>query len=298
MKKFYFFKVVRETNAQNQLRTVAYPLPGQVTNRYYSASSNVPVHEDIKVQFCSTENHKVVQLSAGVIIGVMLESNRARDLFLATYSRNGNNFYRIDNEVRYVEDPQLGRPCPDFITPADEEMMTAYRALVPAGAPGETAATQAQAATAPSAPTYTPQPEPAATAHGTGSQPAAVLEQPNDELERIEDILSQRYSGNILEQLLQISQLRDRMRLGVAKFTFFKQNGQERVAYGTRRSNLIPGERRESNRHSDGAHFYYFDIQRQDWRNFCVEDFKNLELNFLATEPNGIEAIRQIPVEE
>ena len=94
-----------------------------------------------------------------------------------------------------------------------------------------------------------------------------------------------------LNKTLQISKLMDRMQHGVAKFSFFKQNGDYREAYGTRNPDIIDtfGTQESHGGVSvpDGEHFHYFDIGRRAWRCFCVQDFDNLEEDFLVLTPDN-----------
>ncbi len=79
-----------------------------------------------------------------------------------------------------------------------------------------------------------------------------------------------------------ISLLLDLMAMGGVRFTYNKQNGDERQAFGTLREDVIRevnpnafdnARGREESSNDDGAHVVYFDLQKRDWRSFCTEDF-------------------------
>ena len=72
------------------------------------------------------------------------------------------------------------------------------------------------------------------------------------------------------------------MAMGGVRFTYNKQNGDERQAFGTLREDVIRevnpnafdnARGREESSNDDGAHVVYFDLQKRDWRSFCTEDF-------------------------
>ena len=163
-------------------------------------------------------------------------------------------------------------------------MMQAYRALTDANQPQATPAASG-AATAPTRSTH------------TDNTVEVVLEEPTDELSRIEETLMEyETERDALDDLLTISIIRDRLRAGIGKFTFQKQNGDTRVAYGTRRGSIIERSTggdigREGRSHSDGRHFAYFDIQRNDWRCFCVEDIMSVDTDFFTDVPALVPAM-------
>lgn len=271
--KYYFFKTCAETNAQGETWKVAHALPGQTTKQYYG-SDPIPVDTTFKVQFVQAQNTKIVRLPLNTVVGVAVTGPRNRSGFLQTYNRGPVQFYRINDEVFFVEnadDPghaDFGRAS---INTAPAEMMNAYYALVGRAVP-QSASSQGQAVDITSAVAST------TVEAEIPDDDANVLGQIPDELSRVEDHLSHNVDGGeipILKRLLQVSVIRDGMRKGIMMFAFTKQNGEYRIAYGTRSEAVVrrvSDSPNDGSRHaSDGNHFTYFDIQRKAWRQFCTE---------------------------
>ena len=271
MVKYYFFQVCRETNAQGENRTVLHSLEGQTT---YEDRSNpdAPIIRALKVQLCNPENSKAVRLPVGAIVGVMHEGCDAKQCKLTKYSRNGVYFYRTEKEIFLVSfDSEENY---DFIQRAPEAMLLAYSDLRGHNnGSNETAEQGAQE-----------------SASDSEIQIAPQMRVDWAELDAIENhLLSETNGRDALNKLLMISQIRDRMRGGVAKFSFTKTNGDVRIAYGTRNRDLITrllghndtDERGRDNH--DGAHFHYFDVQKRAWRCFCTEEILNVNLTIHIT---------------
>ena len=289
MRKFYFFELKSERNAQGEYWKVLHALPGQTT--YLNCRErNAPVDPALKVQVTRDENHYVVGFAPGAIFAVCYESSYDSDLRLPVYSRNGVQFYRTEGRL-YAVNGVIGnesREIPQHVADAWNEFHRPETAApAPASSPAERPAPEAPSAPSPSSASGTPAPE---------------VSVPGNELNLIEDALrsSGRFSGEsaVLTQLLLISRLRDRMRSGVVRFVFIKQNGDMRQAVGTRNRDCIesvsysgaPGGSRGTG--NDGAHFCYFDIEKSDWRCFCVEDLRSANLSEVIVDPDEIRAIR------
>lgn len=299
MKQYYFFAVALERNNSGQNRTVLYPLTNQTT--YFNRQVREhPVNPDYRVQVNLAENSKVVRLRPLTVIGVCHEGFNAKECRLPEYSRNDVKFYRTNAEVFMVCDPESSDPhngqvlrVPNLRV-ADNEMMDAYRSSTATDWPQNDAAAHGGEASRENVRTGSP----AATATTSTAQALPALTIDPRELERIENYLRDNMDErNALLKLLVISQIRDRMRLGVCKFVFRKQNGEVRTAYGTRNSaamqvagaNLSSSENRAAQ--SDGAHFCYFDAQKRGWRSFCVEDIMSVCTDVLITSLDDVRAL-------
>lgn len=290
MVKYYFFRVCREVNAQRQRRTVLHPLPGQTT---YDTARNPdsPIDTSYKVQLSNSENGKVVRLPSGTVVGVAHEGALRREVKLNVYSRNDQKFYRTEREVFLVD----GLALTSNIRTADDcnGMLEAYRRLIDRDGDSETS---------PSEPEHTVRQQ-AEPAGGQDDVPTTnVTRIDTVELDSIESSLLDSCSErDALGKLLVISQIRDRMRVGVTKFSYTKQNGEHRVAYGTRCARIIGqlgGELHEEHQPSshDGAHYHYFDVQRCAWRNFCTEDVQGVSSDMPITSMTTIREIAARPV--
>ena len=263
MTKFYFFRSVRE-NGFVKLRA----LPGQTT--YYGyRDQNHPVDTDLNVQ-CTTEaRHLQCSYGEGYIFAAKVEGAIPRDTKLSLYSRNGTQFYRLDAMTWPVWN--MTRDCPmDYRDRNDEppaDIVEAFNNL---------------RNTQGSRPLSPAQPQPAVTSAENGT----LLRLANLGEDEINAMAAYVATDRPLKPtLLKLSRLRDLMAAGVAKFEFVKQNGDRRTAYGTRRPDIIarcPNADGDADRTQDGAHFNYYDMQRRDWRCFCVHDFVDVDLDFLA----------------
>ena len=310
MVNYYFFKTTREENASRQTRRVAKPIPGQFT--YFSARENhVPLDTNLKVQFSLQENTKVVHLPSGMIIGVAIEGDSMRTATLRLRQRNDMHFYATgDVEVFLVDGPAGYRNYDNVMRLASGEMESAYMELMGRNQNNAAGVVQNESATA------APQQSVEAlaventdtvhsgTAHADADAVQACIEMRinQTELQSIEDhIFSETgHQRETLGKLLIISQIRDRARIGVVKFSYEKQDGEIRVAYGTRNSSIISalaGDALDSGRNSngpDGEHFSYFDVQRRAWRCFCTENVQSVSRDFLMTDISEINNLGQV----
>ena len=288
MKKYYFFKVELRQNIQGELRKTVLPLPGQTT--YVTLSDrNHPVDTNLKVQLALRQNTLVCALPGieDVVLGVCHEGNREKELRLIQQSRmlpvsNEENaplqrvyFYRTEAQVFLVKRPAWFLDQEVAMPLADDDMFRAYEALTSARPDTEV---PQQTATASNDET----PAEAEAESASAFDPTAFA--PDSEIGMVED---HRRLGcqetTAMTCALYISRLRDRMRAGVVAFSYMKQNGSLRKAYGTRNPDIIrlchgntDLAARRPDASNDGGHFHYFDIQQGDWRCFCTEDFQSI----------------------
>lgn len=281
MQKFYFFYTLRERNAQGEFWMVVKPFAGQTT---YENNREVDVRADLKVQLPVGENRKAVRLPAGSILGVKYTGSSKSSVALTLRRRGEVYYYRTDQELFLVSvEGALG--APNLIQRADDEMIGAFRELT-----GRSVNEQSTPHNEES--TLRNEESPAATTSAT-STAADGAGNDDDEIAdvvrtRVDNFALRNIEGHLsdcnderetLAKLLLISKINDRCRCGVAKFSFRKQNGDVRIAYGTRNAEVIAmfqqdggGNEEERRNNGDGGHFHYFDIQRQAWRCFCTED--------------------------
>lgn len=288
MQKFYFFATTRERNAQGEYWTLLKPLSGQTT---FQGNEEVPVNENLKVQVPATENRKVVRIPTGAIVGVKYTGNTHYRISLPLRRRGETNYYRTEQELFLVRClGTLGNP--DIISQADDEMMQAFHQL---------RNHEAQDSTTPATSTESAESaSPASTAEPAGQTATEIPLTPQTRVDNIEIRAIENFLLNTLDEraailkLLTVSRIKDRMRAGVAKFSFVKQNGDVRIAYGTRNpallslfsTNTVDGHLGEP----DGNHFNYFDIQRRSWRCFCTPDVKSV----IGEAITNMETIQQI----
>lgn len=305
MKKYYFFKVEIRQNIQGELRKTVLPLPGQTT--YVTLSDrNHPVDTNLKVQLSLGQTTLVCALPGieDVVIGVCHEGNKEKELRLIQQSRmlpvsNEENaplqrvyFYRTEAQVFLVKRPAWFLDQEVAMPLADDDMFRAYEALL-AGSRPDTGAQQ-QTATAPNDET------PAEAESASAFDPTTFA--PDSEIGMVEDHLRLGcQETTAMTCALYISRLRDRMRAGVVAFSYMKQNGSLRKAYGTRNPDIIrlchgnaDLSARRPDASNDGAHFHYFDIQQGDWRCFCTEDFQSIAEENEVIPAHNYESIRQI----
>lgn len=292
MKQFYFFRITRELNESRQYRTVIHPLPGQTT--YKTARNRFhPLDPALKVQLCSAQNHLACQLSFGDIIGVAHEGETAKACRICEYSRNNILFYRTAAKIYYIGDENgVNTSCGvSGLENAPADMIEAYTRAYPSdNAPTENnnpvTENTAQAASVHQ------------QVYDTPFVAATPMPENPEEIAQIEAHLLNFFSEReALNKLLIISQIRDRVRLGVARFTYRKQNDDIRVAYGTRNADVMRqismhGQMGVTQgRQGDGGHFNYFDVQARDWRCFCTEDILSVETTVLITDPATIQGL-------
>ena len=302
MQKIYFFVTSHEVNASGQNRACAKPLPGQVTCDSLS-QPDVPLDTDIKMQFDLDGTGVVSRQIDGTIVGVRLTGVNRKDCSLRKRTRGDLTFYTPlsrEYKVCVVQTAFDGRATDGNVAAgniADDEMWDAYCALIDANTGSQNDSGDMhqanslqgnqQAQTSSSRQSATP-----ATAN-------IPMERRIDlrELDSIENHVFGE-TGQLraaTEKTLIISQIRDRCRVGVSKFSYKKQNDEIRIAYGTRNRDVIllvggrvNDDSHPSNNGPDGGHFSYFDIQKGDWRCFCTEDVINVTTNYLLTEAEDI----------
>jgi len=277
MEKYYFFRTVRNGGFL-KLRA----LPGQTTYLDYS-HQNSPVNIEWDVQ--SEREARTIQCAypEGTIFGACLTGSSLRSVKLLVHSRNGVSHYRLEGSLTY---PLSVTRFTDPSHAPSQEMLRQWNVFSLQNGGQRTAepATSAPQAAQPSME--------CSTLLRLASAPESYIRSMTIFVEGSDR------QGN----LLKLSQLRDRMLVGVAKFSYRKQNGDVRVAYGTKIPEFIrnfPGcsvQAPSSSSQDTGAHFRYFDIQRRDWRCFCVADFIGTDESVLITNtdrladiPNSVE---------
>lgn len=77
--------------------------------------------------------------------------------------------------------------------------------------------------------------------------------------------------GQCQTQAWQVVRLRAVLRAGATRFTFQKQDGEVREAYGTLNPNLFKYEMKGSDRAENLTAIKYFDLDKQAWRSFRAE---------------------------
>lgn len=288
MVKYYFFKskrvqVTTDASTQTQVKLVA--LPGQTTYKD-RMHRNEPVNTSWFLQVDRQSRTVVCTLPIGTVFCIKLEGNE-RQTGLGFYSRNGVPFYRVEahacpvtNITNYVGE---FAPSSDMIA-AYCEYVADENATIPGisgiDAPASEEVAPARAVVSDRVVSY---------GDGILSGLAGLNE---DFLDAMTANVNPS-SGPVRQTIAKLSKLRDIMTAGVAHFHYYKQNGDRREAYGTRCQAIIT--RMSSNRNErqeDGAHFVYFDIQKNDWRCFCVHDFIGLDENFIVTGADKIRALR------
>ena len=84
---------------------------------------------------------------------------------------------------------------------------------------------------------------------------------------------------------------RDALSNGFARFTYYKKDGTNRTALGTRSSVLIPTDKLpkcpQENHEGDECTkaIPYFDLEKQEWRSFSVFNFVSLEQVWRFNDP-------------
>lgn len=90
---------------------------------------------------------------------------------------------------------------------------------------------------------------------------------------------------DIFQLMVLIDELKGRMREEVSHFSFRKKDGTVRQAYGTRASEVIVRHEGavmppEKQRQCTGCAFPYFDIERQAWRSFRVDNLMDIDRGY------------------
>ena len=307
MKQIYYFKIASVRNDAGQMRKTVFPLPNQ---RQISNVSDYgePLEESWKVQLSSRENTKACALPNGTVIAVVYEGDNENELWLSarykTREINGESvrvmFYRTDNEILFVQAPgyDMHEPMPDEIqrtgiSRASSQVISGYEFLYYGiNSNNSNNSSTLNEVNADNGDTD-------AYAASSVSELRAIEERfavngtPEDERRN-------------LKKILKIAQVLDRMKLGVATFSYFKQNGNHRLAYGTRNPDIIRSfttivddPRGNNGSAHDGDHVSYFDIQRRDWRCFCASDIDDVELRVIPiSEPALIASMSAAPIQD
>lgn len=77
--------------------------------------------------------------------------------------------------------------------------------------------------------------------------------------------------GQCQAQAWQVARLRAALRAGATRFTFQKQDGEVREAYGTLCPDLFQYEHKGSDRAESPTAIKYFDLDKGAWRSFRAE---------------------------
>jgi hypothetical protein len=71
---------------------------------------------------------------------------------------------------------------------------------------------------------------------------------------------------------IDLADLRNQLRTGIAKFAYVKKDGSLRLAIGTLKMDSVPESKHPKGvRESSPKVLVYFDLERQDWRSVSVE---------------------------
>lgn len=82
--------------------------------------------------------------------------------------------------------------------------------------------------------------------------------------------------GQCQVQAWQVARLCAALRAGATRFTFQKQDGEVREAYGTLNPALFQYETKGSGRAENLTAIKYFDLDKQAWRSFRAERILNV----------------------
>ncbi|MEI6410270.1 MAG: SH3 beta-barrel fold-containing protein [Bacteroidota bacterium] len=77
--------------------------------------------------------------------------------------------------------------------------------------------------------------------------------------------------GQCQAQAWKVARLRAALRTGATRFTFQKQDGEVREAYGTLNSELFQYDHKGSDRAESPTAIKYFDLEKNAWRSFRAE---------------------------
>lgn len=77
--------------------------------------------------------------------------------------------------------------------------------------------------------------------------------------------------GQCQVQAWQVARLRAALRAGATRFTFQKQDGEVREAYGTLNPALFQYEHKGSDRAESPTAVRYYDLEKGNWRSFRAE---------------------------
>lgn len=288
MINYYFFKSGFETNAQGERRMRLRALPGQST---YSIATNslVAVRTDMTVQANSESLHRIINAPEGTIWGIKIEGRTSHAASLKVYHRNNIDFYRVENAIHQEEFPA--------------EMAAAYRIVANTVEPEIPMA----AAEGTDRGNVAAEPQETTARQQRQQLPESALV-PDEATKGIVAAIRQRAGEFGLEDhdILALSRLADRLAAGVVVFSYTKNStGERRIAYGTRNRSVINAYSTSSvsdtraSQPFDGEHFYYYDLQRNGWRNFTVDNFLSVShfvpaQGFEAGSPEALDRLRQM----
>ena len=77
--------------------------------------------------------------------------------------------------------------------------------------------------------------------------------------------------GQCQAQAWQVVRLRSALHAGITRFTFQKQDGEVREAFGTLNPSLFQYEHKGSDRAESPTAIRYFDLEKGAWRSFRAE---------------------------
>lgn len=80
-----------------------------------------------------------------------------------------------------------------------------------------------------------------------------------------------------------LTELEDMMNDDIVHFTYIKRDGTVRNAYGTRALDIIETrcpEKPSKKEHFNATTFPYFDLEKEDWRCFCIETLREINHNY------------------
>lgn len=77
--------------------------------------------------------------------------------------------------------------------------------------------------------------------------------------------------GQCQAQAWKVARLRVALRAGATRFTFQKQDGEFREAYGTVNPSLFSYEHKGSDRAESPTAIKYYDLEKNAWRSFRAE---------------------------
>jgi len=277
MYRFYFF-----THRRVDGRMKLFPLRGQTTYANHGSTSapEIPVDTNIEVQMTLSDRNLVCSYAnqeGEVVFGVKMEGSSRRQVRLMAYTDRNRIYYKASGIVPLLSagnneietDPNAYNTNRDGVhVHPNEEMIREFHAYMRrVGAEGDPEATPASSTQEPSDDEF-----PVVTA-GRMLKVQNIGNHLADNCTLRDRTKFVKYS---------ISLLLDLMAMGGVHFTYNKQNGDARQAFGTLREDIIreinpeafnDARGRDGSSNDDGAHVVYFDIQKRAWRSFCTEDF-------------------------